>query len=87
MKRAAFTLALLLVSAVAFADAAEKSLSVRTFTFKYKDAEKAAAIIANGVERGKRVVEFPRALSLLTRIGRLMPDAMWDRAVRVKVKR
>lgn len=45
MKRAAFTLALLLVSAVAFADAAEKSLSVRTFTFKYKDAEKAAAII------------------------------------------
>ncbi len=39
--------ALLMLSSAAFADAVDtgKSLSVRTFTFKYKDAEKAAAMI------------------------------------------
>jgi len=40
--------ALLMVTSVAFADdvaAAAKSLSVRAFTFKYKDADKAAAMI------------------------------------------
>jgi hypothetical protein len=48
MKRIALMLmALLLVSAVAFADAADvgKSLSVRTFQFKHKQAETAAAAI------------------------------------------
>jgi hypothetical protein len=48
MKRALITLAaLLMFSSTAFADnAAEaKTLSVRTFTFKYKDASKAAEII------------------------------------------
>lgn len=48
MKRIAVMLmALLLVSAVALADAADvgKSLSVRTFQFKHKQADKAAAII------------------------------------------
>ena len=48
MKRIAVVLmALLLVSATAFADAAEpgKSLSVRTFQFKHKQADKAAAMI------------------------------------------
>ncbi len=50
-------------------------------------AGKAARIIANGVDRGKRVVEFPLPLSLFTRIGRLMPDAIWERAVKVKVRR
>jgi Bacterial type II/III secretion system short domain len=48
MKRALTLFALLLLAAgFAFADdiAGAKSLSVRSFTFKYKDAEKAAAII------------------------------------------
>lgn len=48
MKRIAVVLiALLLVSATALADAADvgKSLSVRTFQFKYKQADKAAAMI------------------------------------------
>jgi hypothetical protein len=48
MRKIAITLAALLFGAVAFADTpadAAKTLSVRTFTFKYKDAEKAAAII------------------------------------------
>lgn len=48
MKRLVVLLvALLLVTATAFADAAElaKSLSVRTFQFKYKQADAAAAII------------------------------------------
>ncbi|PYQ61934.1 MAG: hypothetical protein DMF58_03195, partial [Acidobacteria bacterium] len=49
MKRA-LTLfaALLMMTSLAFADdvaAAAKSLSVRTFSFKYKDADKAAAMI------------------------------------------
>ena len=47
-------------------------------------AEKAAAVIANGVERGKRVVEFPRLMSLVTRFGRIVPDAVWDRIVGVR---
>ncbi|HYS53386.1 MAG TPA: secretin N-terminal domain-containing protein [Thermoanaerobaculia bacterium] len=48
MKRALMTFAaLLLLSGIAFADDADtaKSLSVRTFTFKYKDPGKAAEII------------------------------------------
>src|SRR5438876_6409326 len=48
MKRALFTFAaLLMISGAAFADDADvsKSLSVRTFTFKYKDPGKAAEII------------------------------------------
>ena len=48
MKRfSVMLMALLFVSATAFADAAEqgKSLSVRTFQFKHKQAEKAAAMI------------------------------------------
>ena len=50
MKRAMITIAALLMlsSGLVYADDAGKdgkSLSVRTFTFKYKDAEKAAAVI------------------------------------------
>jgi short-subunit dehydrogenase len=44
-------------------------------------AEKAARVIANGIERRKRVVEFPRPMSLLMRMTRLVPDAIYDRAV------
>lgn len=42
-------------------------------------AEKAARIIANGIERGKRVVEFPLPTSLFIRTLRLLPDALFDR--------
>lgn len=41
--------------------------------------EKAAVIIADGLERGKRVVEFPLRMSLMTRLLRLLPDALYDR--------
>ncbi len=40
---------------------------------------KAARIIADGIERGKRVIEFPRRMSLLMRITRLIPDALYEK--------
>ena len=43
--------------------------------------DKAARIIANGIERRARVVEFPLPMSLLMRLTRLVPDAIYDRAV------
>ena len=43
-------------------------------------AERAARIIANGLERRKRVVEFPMPMSLLTRFLRILPNAIFDRA-------
>lgn len=42
-------------------------------------APQAAAVIANGLERRARVIEFPKAMSLLMRGIRLIPDAMFDR--------
>ncbi|HEX2061978.1 MAG TPA: SDR family NAD(P)-dependent oxidoreductase [Thermoanaerobaculia bacterium] len=39
----------------------------------------AAAIIADGIESGRRVVEFPRPMSLLMRTVRFIPDALYDR--------
>jgi short-subunit dehydrogenase len=42
-------------------------------------ADRAARIIADGVEKGKRVVEFPRGTSLIMRVLRLVPDALYDR--------
>jgi short-subunit dehydrogenase len=39
----------------------------------------AAVVIADGIERGARVVEFPRPMSLLMRITRLVPDALYER--------
>ena len=44
-------------------------------------APKAAAIIANGLERGKRVVEFPLPMSLLMRSLRFVPDALYERVL------
>ncbi len=44
-------------------------------------ADEAARIIADGLERRARVVEFPRPMSLLMRMTRLIPDAIYDRAV------
>jgi short-subunit dehydrogenase len=42
-------------------------------------ANDAAVVIADGLEEGRRVIEFPRPMSLLTRALRLMPDALYDR--------
>jgi short-subunit dehydrogenase len=41
--------------------------------------DNAARRIADGVERGKRVVEFPLPMSILMRMVRLVPDALYDR--------
>ena len=43
------------------------------------DSPRAARIIANGIERGKRLVEFPKRMSLLMRTTRLIPDALYER--------
>jgi short-subunit dehydrogenase len=43
-------------------------------------ADEAARVIADGLEHGKRVIEFPRPMSLMMRLARLLPDAVWDRA-------
>jgi short-subunit dehydrogenase len=40
---------------------------------------RAARIIANGIERGQRVIEFPRRMSLFMRTTRLLPDALYER--------
>lgn len=42
-------------------------------------AEKAARIIADGLESGKRVIEFPWQTSRMMRLARLLPDAIYDR--------
>ena len=41
----------------------------------------AARVIADGLEAGKRVVEFPRPMSLVMRLVRLVPDALYERAM------
>jgi short-subunit dehydrogenase len=46
------------------------------------NAERAARIIVDGLERGKRVIEFPRPMSLLMRAMRLAPDPLYDRMMR-----
>lgn len=46
-------------------------------------ADRAATIIADGLERGKRVIEFPRPMSIATRFMRHLPDAVYD-AIMVK---
>ena len=45
-------------------------------------AERAARIIADGLERRKRVIEFPLPMSMLMRFARLLPNAVYDRALR-----
>lgn len=42
-------------------------------------AADAAVVIADGIERGARVIEFPRPMSFLMRAVRLLPDALYDR--------
>lgn len=47
----------------------------------------AARIIADGIEHGKRVVEFPRRMSLLMRTMRHMPDPLYDVLTKPYAKR
>ena len=54
----------------------EKNRFKMPFLMKVDDA---ARVIADGLERGKRVIEFPRPMSLLMRFARLLPNAVWDR--------
>ena len=49
-------------------------------------ADHAARIIVDGLERGKRVVEFPRPMSLLMRSLRLAPAPLYDRMLRSRGK-
>jgi short-subunit dehydrogenase len=62
----------------------EKNRFEMPFLMKAGDA---ARVIADGLERGKRVVEFPRPMSLLMRFARLLPAAVWDRATAPQARR
>ena len=42
-------------------------------------ADDAATVIADGLERGARLSEFPRPMSLLMRFMRIVPDAIYER--------
>lgn len=50
-------------------------------------AEEAARIIADGLDRGARVIEFPLPMSLLMRFARFLPAPIWDRATGGYAKR
>jgi short-subunit dehydrogenase len=61
---------------------------------KYKGAlpflvpvDDAARIIADGLERGAREVEFPRPMSILMRTMRLVPNALYDLMLRPYARR
>ena len=45
------------------------------------NVERAAKIIVDGIERGKRVVEFPAPMSMAMRLGRMLPAWMYDRVI------
>ena len=49
--------------------------------------DRAARIIADGLERGKRVIEFPLPMSILVHTLRHVPDALYDRMGRRYGKR
>ena len=44
--------------------------------------DRAAAIMADAIERRVRVVEFPRPMALITRLARHLPNAVYDRVMR-----
>jgi short-subunit dehydrogenase len=50
-------------------------------------AERAARIIADGLDARARVVQFPLPMSLLMRFARTLPNAVYDRALRVGARR
>lgn len=54
----------------------EKNRFKMPFLVKVDDA---ARIMADGLERGRRVVEFPRPMSVVMRFSRLLPAALWER--------
>ena len=62
----------------------EKYKGAVPFLVKVDDA---ARIIADGLERGAREIEFPRPMSLLMRTVRLLPNAIYDIALRPYAKR
>ncbi len=45
-------------------------------------ADQAAVIMADGIERRARVVEFPRPMAFITRLARHLPNAVYDRVMR-----
>ncbi|MEA2571265.1 MAG: hypothetical protein QOI24_3266 [Acidobacteriota bacterium] len=62
----------------------EKYKGAVPFLVKVDDA---ARIIADGLERGAREIEFPRPMSLVMRTVRLLPNAIYDIALRPYAKR
>lgn len=50
-------------------------------------APDAARVIANGLERGARQIEFPFPVSRAMRFARLLPNAIYDRALRPYARR
>jgi short-subunit dehydrogenase len=44
-------------------------------------ADRAARIIVDGIERGKRIVEFPFPMSMAMRFARIIPAWMFDRVM------
>jgi short-subunit dehydrogenase len=50
-------------------------------------ADDAAVVIADGLERRARVIEFPRPMSLLMRMARLVPAPLFDRMTAPYAKR
>lgn len=68
----------------------EKNRYRMPFLMQPRDA---AVAIAEGLERGKRLIEFPRPMVLLMRLVRLLPDALYERMMvpfarrRTEVKR
>ena len=50
------------------------------------DADEAARRIADAIESRKKEFNFPLPMSLFVRIGRLLPNALWDRGSRPYAK-
>lgn len=46
------------------------------------EVERAAELIVNGLERGAAVIEFPLGTSLMMRVARALPNAIYDRVMR-----
>ena len=51
------------------------------------EADRAARVIADGLERGAREIEFPWQLSLIMRTMRHVPNALYDRMLRPYARR
>lgn len=51
------------------------------------EPEEAAVVIADGLERGERLIEFPRPIALLMRLVRLLPDGLYEAILRPYARR